>query len=117
MSATIREGPLHLPSILGTSEHRRHAARPVRLLNVRSSGFGHLPPSADARSAVVSDDQSQSLKRLEFPQDGPLAWAVPGTDCQVYPPGVPVPAPLGDDGQELDLPIREGSITHDTSPG
>jgi hypothetical protein len=101
----------------GQRIHRGCAARCLRLLKVRSSGFGHLPPAADAGSAVVAGNQSQSLKRFEFPQDGPLAWAVPGTDCQVYPPGVPVPAALGDDGQKLDLPVREGSVTHEAGPG
>lgn len=41
-----------------------------RLLNVRSSDFGYFPSAADARSAIVSDNQSQSLKRFKFLQDG-----------------------------------------------
>jgi hypothetical protein len=59
--------------------------------------------AADAGSAVVPDNQSQLLESLKFPQDGPLARAVPSINHQVYPPSVPVTAPLGDDRQELDL--------------
>jgi hypothetical protein len=93
------------------------AGRCLELLEVRSCGVGHLPPAADAGSAVVSDDQPESLERLEFPQDGPLAWAVSGISRQVYPPGIPVATPLGDDRQEPELTLRKRSVTHGASPG
>lgn len=60
------------------SEHLGCTAQCPRLLDVRSSGGGHLPPAADTGSAVVSDNQPQSLERLKFLQDGPLARAVSG---------------------------------------
>jgi histidinol-phosphatase len=93
------------------------AARYRRLLNVRPSSGSHFPPSANARAAVISDNQPQSLKRLKFLQDGPLAWAISRINRQVYPPSVPVPAPLGDDRQEFDLTIGKRSVTHGASPG
>ena len=92
-------------------------ARYRRLLNVRPSSGSHLPPSANARAAVISDNQPQSLKRLKFLQDGPLAWAISRINRQVYPPSVPVPTPLGDDRQEFDLTIGKRSVTHGASPG
>jgi hypothetical protein len=61
-------------------------ARCLRLLDVRSGAGGHLPPATDAGSAVVSDNQSQSLKRLKFSQDGSFAWAVPASSCWIGPP-------------------------------
>lgn len=93
------------------------AARCPRLTDIRSSSDSHLPPSANARSAVISDNQPQLLKRLEFVQDGPLAWAISRINRQVYPPSVPVSAPLGDDRQEFDLTIGKRSVTHGASPG
>jgi len=81
------------------------AARCLRLSDVRSSGGSHLPPAADTGSAVVPDNQPQSVERLKFLQDGSLARAISGVNRQVYPPGVPVPATLGDDRQEFDLTI------------
>jgi hypothetical protein len=45
------------------------------------------------------------VERLKFLQDGSLARAVSGVNRQVYPPGIPVPAALGDDRQEFDLTI------------
>jgi hypothetical protein len=86
-------------------------------MKVRSSGRGHQPPSADARSAVISDNQPQSLKNLKFLPDGPLAWSISSISRQVYPPGVPVPAPLGDNRQEFDLTIGKRKLTHSASPG
>jgi hypothetical protein len=41
-------------------------ARCLWLWDVRSSGGSHLPPAADAGSAVVADNQPQSVERLEF---------------------------------------------------
>jgi len=89
----------------------------LRLLDVRSSVGSHPPSATDAGSAVVSDNQPQSLERLKFLQDGTVTWAVPGVSRQVYPPSVPVPAPLGDDRQELDLTTGKRSVTHGASPG
>jgi hypothetical protein len=83
----------------------------LRLWEVGPGGGGHLPLSAGTGAAVVPGDQPQSLELLKFPQGGPLARAVPGIRRQVYPPGVPVPAPLGDDRQESDLATGNRSIT------
>ena len=112
--ATAVRDVLSTASVSGASQLHRWV---FALLDVRPGGGGHLPPATDAGSAVVSDNQSQPLKRLKFPQDGPLTRAVPGTDSQVYLPGVQVAVPFGDDGQELHLPVGEGSVTHDGSPG
>ena len=49
----------------------------LRLLDVWAAGSRHFPSATDAGSAVVSDNQSKSLKRLKFSQDGSFAWAVP----------------------------------------
>ena len=89
----------------------------LRLLEVRPSVGSDPPPAADAGSAVVSDNQAQSLERLKFLQDGTVTWAVSSVSRQVYSPSIPVPAPLGDDRQEFDLTIGKRSVTHGASPG
>src|ERR1700759_5884609 len=47
-----------------------------RLLDVRPGVGGHAPPAADAGSAVISDNQPQSLKRFKFLQDSAVTRAV-----------------------------------------
>jgi hypothetical protein len=91
--------------------------RCLRLLDVRPGVGGHTPPAADAGSAVISDNQPQSLERFKFLQDGTVTRAVSSVSRQVYAPSIPVPAPFGDDRQQSDLTIGKRSVTHGASPG
>ena len=84
---------------------------------MRAAARGHAPLAADAGAGVIGDDQPQPLELPQFLQDGPLARAVPGVDCQVYPPGVPVHGSFGDDRQEPGLAVRDHSAAHSGRPG
>lgn len=104
----------HPPS---TSEHLCRTPRCLRLLDVRPGVGGHTPPAADAGSAVISDNQPQSLEGFKFLQDGTVTRPVSSVSRQVYAPSIPVPAPFGDDRQQFDLTIGKRSVTHGASPG